>query len=412
VDTNDYYALIGPCIVLVTLFEAWLARRCGMRVHHLPDTLANLATGLGQVLFGVFTGAFLLLLYDQFQAHFALVAWPKHSPIPWILAFVGVDFCYYWFHRCSHAVAALWAVHVVHHQSNEMNLSVALRQTYFSDFSSLPFFWPLPLLGVPKEAFFLAVGVLSLYEALMHNQIIDRTGIWGFVFNCPMFHRLHHACDERYRDKNFGSTLIVWDRLFGSFVMQSTPPTYGIVTPHTSHNPIWAQVEPIVGLVRRARLAPSFRGACEVLFREPGWIAPWEKPRDLVIAPRPARIHVPMAIAAYVITQAIVTAICAEFVLVAVWRGTSPIAAAPSVLLLIATPVVYGGLLEQKFWALIAEPVRLVLTAAVFALLFNSSYGSRVVIVFGAWVVASALAFIFVAPRRNKQESIPVEATS
>src|SRR5690242_4194251 len=148
------------------LFEAWVARRRGVRVHHLPDTFANIATGMGQVLFGVFTGAGLLLLYDQFQAYFALVTWPKHSPIPWILAFVGVDFCYYWFHRCSHAVAALWALHVVHHQSNEMNLSVALRQTYFSDFSALLFYWPLPLLGVPKEAFFLAVGGLSLYQAL------------------------------------------------------------------------------------------------------------------------------------------------------------------------------------------------------------------------------------------------------
>lgn len=408
-DTNDYYALIGPCVVLLMVFEAQWARWRGSRGHHLPDTLANLATGMGQVLFGVFTGAFLLLLYDRFQATFGIVTWPKRSPIPWILAFVGVDFCYYWFHRCSHAVAALWAVHVVHHQSNEMNLSVAIRQTYFSDFTALPFFWPLPLLGVPREAFFLAVGVLSTYEALMHNQVIDRTGIWGLVFNCPAYHRLHHACDERYRDKNFCSTLIIWDRLFGSFVTQTSAPTYGLVTPHVGHDPVWAQVEPIRALVRRVRTAPNLRGACAVLLREPGWIAPWENPRDLGILPRPERIDVPLPIAAYTLAQAIVTAVGAEFVLYLVWHGTQPLEAAPAIVMLIASPAVFGSLLEQKVWARGAESVRVVLAAGIFSLLFAPTYGSTVVLLLVVWVVASVVALLVLVPRRTKQDA-PVEA--
>jgi sterol desaturase/sphingolipid hydroxylase (fatty acid hydroxylase superfamily) len=403
VDTNDYYALIGPCIVILMLIETWILRRRGIRAHHLPDTLANLATGLGQVLLGIFTGAFLLFLYDHFQARFGLIAWPKHSLLPWILAFVGVDFCYYWFHRASHAVAALWALHVVHHQSSEMNLSVALRQTYFSDFSALLFFWPLPLLGIPRESFFLAVGVLSLYEALQHNQLIDRTGIWGFVFNCPLFHRLHHACDDQYRDKNFGSTLIVWDRLFGTFVSQSSPPTYGIVTQYIGHNPLWAQVEPIVDLVRRVRIAPSLRGACAVLLREPGWIAPWEQPRDLVVTPRVARIRPSSAIAVYAIVQGIIIAICAEFVLFSVWRGTQPTAVAPSVLLLIAGPVVFGGLLEEKPWARFAECIRLVASATVFALLFVPVYGRTFLYAIVTWIVVSVPGFLFFALTRHER---------
>lgn len=411
-DTNDYYALIGPCIVLLMVFEAWIARRRGLQAHHLPDTLANLATGMGQVLFGIFTGAFLLLLYDRFQAQFALITWSKTSPIPWILAFVGVDFCYYWFHRSSHAVAALWAVHVVHHQSNEMNLSVALRQTYFSDFTALLFFWPLPMLGVPREAFFLAVGVLSIYESLLHNQLIDRTGFWGWVFNCPAFHRLHHACDERYRDKNFASSLIVWDRLFGSFVTETIPPTYGIITPHVGHNPVWAQVEPIVDLARRVRLAPSLRGACEVLLRAPGWVAPWETPRELIIAPRPEKLPVAKSLAAYSILQAIATALCAEFVLFAVWRGTSPIDAALPVAFLIAGPVVFGGLLEQKPWAPVAEPLRLLASAFVFSYFFAPTYGSQSMVILAGWASISALLFMLLVPWRKKPQALPVEANT
>lgn len=400
-DTNDYYALIGPVIVLLMVFEAWVARRRGLRAHHLPDTIANLATGMGQVLFGVFTGAFLLLLYDQFREHFGLFTWSRQSPWPWIVALIGVDFCYYWFHRTSHAVAALWAVHVVHHQSNEMNLSVALRQTYFSDFTAIFFYWPLPLLGIPREAFFLAVGILSTYQALQHSAIINNLGFWGLFFNTPAYHRLHHACDVPYRDKNFASTFIIWDRLFQTFVTQSVPPTYGTITPHSDHNPLWAQIAPLAALTQRVRLAPTFRDAISVLLRKPGWVGPWESPHDHVIAPRPPKIPTPLPIAVYTIIQGILTAVCAEFVLLVVWRGTSPLEAAPAVAALITGPVVFSGLLQQKPWASRAELARLLISTAIFAFLFKSKYGTVAIGTLFSWSVVSAFVFLTLVVRRT-----------
>lgn len=400
-DTNDYYALIAPLIVLLMVFEAWIARRRGLRAHHLPDTIANLATGMGQVLFGVFTGAFLLLLYDQFQSHVGLFTWSKESPAPWIVALFGVDFCYYWFHRTSHAVALLWAVHVVHHQSNEMNLSVAVRQTYFSDFTAILFYWPLPLLGIPREPFFLAVGILSAYQVLQHCALIERPGLWGLLFNTPAYHRLHHACDVPYRDKNFASTLIVWDRLFGTFVTQSIPPTYGTITPHSSHNPVWAQIEPLAALLKRIRSAPTFRDVLSVLFRAPGWVGPWESPHDDVIAPRPIKIPAPLPIAGYVIVQGVLSIVYAELVLFLVWRGTSPLEAAPAVLALIGGTVVFGGLLEQKPWATRAENIRLLVSAAIFSLLFKPAHGSIAIGALFSWAFVSALIFFMLVPRRT-----------
>lgn len=400
-DTNDYYALIGPIIVLLMVFEALIARRRGLRAHHLPDTIANLATGMGQVLFGVFTGAFLLLLYDHFQSHVGLFTWSKESPAPWIVSIIGVDLCYYWFHRSSHTVALLWSVHVVHHQSNEMNLSVALRQTYFSDFTAILFYWPLPFLGIPREPFFLAVGILSTYQALQHCAIIKGSNIWGLFFNTPAYHRLHHSCDVPYRDKNFASTFIIWDRLFGTFVAESIPPTFGTITPFTSHNPLWAQIEPLAALARRFRSAPTFLEAMAVLLRKPGWVGPWESPHDHVIAARPAKIPAPLPIAVYVIAQGVLAAVCAEFVLFAVWHGTSPLQAAPAVLTLIGGSVVFCGLLEQKPWAHWAEHIRLLISVAIFTVLFQPAHGTLAVGILFSWAALSALIFFTLVSRKT-----------
>jgi alkylglycerol monooxygenase len=360
-DTNDYYALLGPFFFLIMGIEALAARRQGLRAYVLPDTLANLSCGMGQVLVGIFTGAFLLSLYDGFQATFGLVRWAEGSPVPYVLAFVGVDFCYYWFHRGSHAVAGLWAIHAVHHQSEEMNISVALRQPWISDLTALLFFWPLPLLGVPKEAFFLAVGCLSLYEALMHSRLTRRAGPWGLIFNTPSHHRLHHARDAEYLDRNFGSTLIIWDRLFGSFVPETRPPTYGTVTPLASWNPLWAQFQPFLELVRRTRQARSVGEAVKMWLMPPGWRAPGE-PQAPEPPPRPSP-HVSPWLAAYGVLQFLLLCLtgCA---LQWLGGGLSLAGSAVIVGLVLWGTGSLGALFESRPWATRLELLRLGLSLA------------------------------------------------
>jgi alkylglycerol monooxygenase len=362
VDTNDYYALLVPLFFVLMGIEAWAAKRQGQRAYVLPDTLSNLSCGMGQVLVGIFTGGFLLGLYDGFQRSFAVVRWEEGSPVPWVLAFVGVDFCYYWFHRGSHAVGVLWAIHVVHHQSEEMNISVALRQPWISDISGLLFFWPLPLLGVPREAFFLAVGCLSLYEALMHTRLIRRTGAWGWVFNTPTYHRLHHAKEADYLDRNFGSTLIVWDRLFGTFVRQTHEPTYGTTKALASWNPLRAQFQPFIELVRRTSRARTGLDAVKMWLLSPGWRAPGE-----VEAPepstRPAR-DVPGWLAAYGVLQFLLLSAvgCA---LQWLGGGMGLAGSAVVVVLVLWGTGTIGALFEWKPWAMRLELLRLGLSTVV-----------------------------------------------
>ncbi len=355
-DTNDYYALLVPLFFVLMGIEAWAAKRQGQRAYVLPDTLSNLSCGMGQVLVGIFTGGFLLALYDGFQRNFSVVHWAEGSPMPWVLAFVGVDFCYYWFHRGSHAVGVLWAIHVVHHQSEEMNISVALRQPWISDISALLFFWPLPLLGVPRDAFFLAVGCLSLYEAMMHTRLIRRTGVWGWVFNTPSHHRVHHGKDAEYLDRNFGSTLIVWDRLFGTFVRETHEPTYGTTRALASWNPLWAQFQPFIELVQRTRRAGNWLDAVKMWILPPGWRAPGE-----VDAPepstRPAK-DVPGWLAAYGVLQFLLLSVVGS-ALQWLGGGVGLAGSAMIVALVLWGTGTIGALFEGKPWAMKLELLRL-----------------------------------------------------
>ncbi|MFL5344712.1 MAG: sterol desaturase family protein [Hyalangium sp.] len=394
-DTNDYYALLVPLFFVLMGIEAWAAKRQGQRAYVLPDTLSNLSCGMGQVLVGIFTGGFLLALYDGFQRNFSVVHWGEGSPVPWVLAFVGVDFCYYWFHRGSHAVGVLWAIHVVHHQSEEMNISVALRQPWISDISGLLFFWPLPLLGVPRDAFFLAVGCLSLYEAMMHTRLIRRTGVWGWVFNTPSYHRLHHGKDTEYLDRNFGSTLIVWDRLFGTFTRETHEPAYGTTRALASWNPLWAQFQPFIELVQRTRRARTWRDALKMWLLSPGWRAPEEVelPEPLT---RPAK-NVPNWLAAYGVVQFLLLSVvgCA---LQWLGGGVGLAGSAVIVALVLWGTGTIGALFEGRPWAVRLELLRLSLSAGV-SLLAVSRFASVWLVLTAACFVIGGVALLLLSPR-------------
>jgi sterol desaturase/sphingolipid hydroxylase (fatty acid hydroxylase superfamily) len=249
-ETSDYYALLIPLFVALMAGEWLLLRRRGIRAYGFPDTFSNLGAGLGQLLFGIASGPLILALYDGFQERFSLLRHAPGARAPWVLAFVGVDLCYYAFHRSGHAVRLFFRIHGVHHQSERMNLSVALRQTWFSDLHALLFYWPLPLLGVAKEPFFVAVAFLSVYQVTLHTRLFPRASAWGLVFNTPSHHRVHHARAGAGGGRNFGATLIVWDRLFGTFQAEAGDLAFGVDPPLATWNPVKAQVA-LMGPARR-----------------------------------------------------------------------------------------------------------------------------------------------------------------
>jgi hypothetical protein len=202
----------------------------------------------------------------------------------WALAIVAYDFCYYWNHRLGHESAVFWAAHVVHHQSQEYNLSTALRQTSSGALLGWIFYLPMAVAGFPTEVFVVAAVVNLLYQYWIHTEQIGKLGWFDRWFGSPSNHRVHHAVNDRYIDRNYGGITMLWDRLFGTFVEESEKCVYGTRAPLDSWDPLWANLEVYADLARRSRHATRWRDKVAVWLMPPGWQpAPaggpaWQKP--------------------------------------------------------------------------------------------------------------------------------------
>ncbi len=265
--------------------ELWVARRRRQAVYGAADTVNNLHLGVGSQVVGVMSLGLMFGLYVWVYEGAALAAWPMQAWWAWVLAFVAQDFLYYVFHRASHQVAFLWAAHAVHHQSERYNLSVALRQSWVQQFFSGLFYLPLAVAGVPPLMFGTVAAINTLYQFWIHTELIDRMGPLEKVINTPSHHRVHHGTDAAYVDRNHAGMLIVWDKLFGTFVEETDRPRYGTLAPVRSFEPVWANVQVWRLLWQKARAAPRLRDKIAVWFRPPGWLPPGVDPDGLDYAP-------------------------------------------------------------------------------------------------------------------------------
>ena len=191
-----------------------------------------------------------------------------------LLLFVSLEFFYYWFHRTSHTVRWFWNTHSVHHSPNQLNLAAAYRLGWLGKFTGAQiFFTPMALLGFEPTTILTALFLNLLYQFWLHADWIPKLGWLEYVLNTPSAHRVHHARNPQYLDANYGGVLIVFDRLFGSYIEERVdlPCDYGLVTRVTTHNPIRINVEPWIGLAKDLALARSLGDAWMFMFGPPGW---------------------------------------------------------------------------------------------------------------------------------------------
>ncbi len=224
--------------IMIAVEALWAHFKGSDEFADKKDTWGNIFLGFGSVafgaLFGLFTGAIYLYCYDLAPYKFPADAWWT-----WVALFFIDDLAYYIFHRVSHESRLFWNFHVVHHSSEHYNLSVAVRQSWFSGILHWLFYAPIMLLGFAPWMFALMHGFNLIYQFWIHTRFITRLGWFEYILNTPSHHRVHHGVNREYLDKNYGGVLIIWDRLFGSFVDETETPRYGIIKPIDSYNPFW-----------------------------------------------------------------------------------------------------------------------------------------------------------------------------
>ncbi|MFM8492479.1 MAG: sterol desaturase family protein [Bacteroidota bacterium] len=266
---NPIVLSIPVFFILIGIEVAWDRFRKG-GVYRLADALTNISCGITEQVSGVFFKVVSVALYYGVYEHFRLTTLPING---WSLLglFLLVDFCYYWAHRWSHEVNLFWAGHVVHHQSEYYNLSVALRQGAFQKVFTAAVYAPLALLGFHPYWFLLLMAYNTLYQFWIHTQYIDKMGWLEYIINTPSHHRVHHGRNPEYIDKNHAGSLIIWDKLFGTFEPERAPVVYGITAPVNSWNPVYAQVAHLNTITQDLKAAQGWREVVRVLFGRPGW---------------------------------------------------------------------------------------------------------------------------------------------
>ena len=270
---SQVIVLATPVFLLLIVAEYAVGRVRGRDTYRLNDALASIGLGVLSQVTGVFGGLIRLGIYAAVYQHLALTTLPADAWWVWVFALVFYDFCYYWFHRASHRVAVLWAAHVVHHQSEDYNLSTALRQPSTSFLLGWIFYLPMALAGVPPLVFAGVALIDLLYQYWVHTQQVGRLGWFDRWFCSPSNHRVHHAVNECYLDRNHGGILMIWDRLFGTFVEEddAVPVVYGTRSPLRSFDPLWANLQVYRDLVQDAWHAAAWADKLRVWLRPPGW---------------------------------------------------------------------------------------------------------------------------------------------
>lgn len=367
---TDYIALAVPVFFLLIGIELIIQKLSKTELYRFNDAITNISCGIGQQVLGVFVKMTLLAAYIWIEQNQAITHLPAGEWWTWVVLFIGVDFFYYWFHRLAHEISFMWGGHIVHHQSEEYNLSVALRQSAFQAFFSWVFYLPLAWLGFTWWQFVIVNQFQTLYQFWIHTKAIKKLPRWfELVMNTPSHHRVHHGVNPKYIDKNHGGTLIIWDRIFGSFQAEEEEVVYGITKPLKSWNPVWANFDyfkDLFGILFRVRSVGDF---FRVLFKKPGWRPAYlggpQLPQEVTPEQfKKFEVKVPPALNYYVLVQyALALGGASQFLFAAEkmdpgWRLGFGLLIAASIMTL-------GALLENRRWAPWGEMIRLLAAVAV-----------------------------------------------
>ena len=266
-DFDDVFFLIGGAMLFIEIVKALFTRQYGWRGY--ADMIASISTQIPYLLVEIGILSFAYLGFQMLSDQFVTWSLPLTTGTV-LLALLAADFTYYWEHRIAHKVRLLWTQHAVHHSSRFMNISVGVRFGPLESVWSAIAHLPLLFLGLPAEAIFFGIIVVLAYQTWIHTELIGKLGALDEVLNTPANHRVHHGCDEKYIDKNFGGILIIWDRIFGSFQREEETPVYGLKRDYHSVNPFSVWFSELPEFFANVAKSPTLGAALGYMFGRPG----------------------------------------------------------------------------------------------------------------------------------------------
>ena len=272
-DKSFLIFLAIPVFLLMIGAEMVYGLLKGKNNYRLNDTITSINIGLISRFPTILNLGFQGLTFSYIAKNLNLFQLPVNSIFTWIFAFILYDFLYYWMHRIHHEFKLLWATHVVHHHGEEFNLSTALRQTSTGFLWKWIFFLPILLVGIPSSVFVAVGGLNLIYQFWVHTEHIGKMGWYEKIFITPSNHRIHHAKNPEYIDRNYGGVFILWDRLFGTYCEErdDLKPIYGTVVPLQSWNPFWANIEVFVSMIKDSYHTKMWQNKIKIWFAKTNW---------------------------------------------------------------------------------------------------------------------------------------------
>ena len=270
ISVNEVYAIGVPIVLTMIFIEILISNFRNQNFYKSGDTLCTIGLLSGNIIVA-FAIKGMVLAFHIYLYQFRVFDFVNQIPIwaLWIITFISIDLVFYVYHRMSHRIRFLWAIHLSHHSSEEMNFAVSFRQAWFGPISKIPFFMVLPLLGFDPTIVAVAGVISTLWGIVGHTQVIGKLGPLEWIFNTPSHHRVHHGSNKQYIDKNYGNLLIIWDRLFGTFEPEDEKVKFGLVNNVNTFNPVKVTFMAWMSMINDLKQKNSFIEIIKVIFGPP-----------------------------------------------------------------------------------------------------------------------------------------------
>lgn len=378
----NYLAFAIPFFLFFMAWEYYYSKRRGKHFFQYAESVANLNVGIAERLLDIFTTGIFFFVFKWVYDNYAIFD-IKQNVLTWILLFLVTDLVWYWYHRLAHEINLFWAVHVVHHQSEDFNYTVSARITVFQAMVRCLFWSILPLLGFPPVMISVLLLVHGLYPFFIHTQALGKWGWFEKILVTPTHHGIHHASNPEYLDKNYGDVLIIWDKLFGTFAREqkNVPIVYGLTRPLRSYSFLWQHFHFMLEIVMNFRHAQGFRAKWKVLFGGPDGL----DPRFRSILERKFlrirhREQAPTQAMRQYITAQTIFSLGLLFVVILFEHHFSMLQLILFSGFILVSLVNSGAILDQRRWIFYLEYIRLLLVLAAIGIFYPNNWTFTAVI--------------------------------